>query len=281
MMDLTKLSIGAMAKLNHVTEQTLRLYDKIGLLGPQHIDPQTGYRYYTIGQSMTLDMILYYKHMGFSLEQIKEEINKSIDSPMQINLEKRNAEISAEIKRLQMCQKSIERMLRKSRKYISLPRTGEIFLEYVKERKIIIYRTDYNILDSDYNHYQYALRLLKNYLYEINFPMIYFYNAGTIIRNKYLNTSSLFSNEIYLLIDENADYYPNDISIEMIPQGTYLSMCCSRFNQEKVYATMLLEEVRRKGYQIDGDYICEVISELPKNDDQQQQFYYKIQIKIR
>lgn len=34
-MDLQKLSIGQMAELNHVSEQTLRLYDKEGLLVPR------------------------------------------------------------------------------------------------------------------------------------------------------------------------------------------------------------------------------------------------------
>ena len=43
-MDLQKLSIGQMAELNHVSEQTLRLYDKEGLLVPRCVDPVTGYR---------------------------------------------------------------------------------------------------------------------------------------------------------------------------------------------------------------------------------------------
>ena len=33
-MELQQLSIGQMAKLNHVSEQTLRLYDKMDLLKP-------------------------------------------------------------------------------------------------------------------------------------------------------------------------------------------------------------------------------------------------------
>ncbi|WP_434369237.1 MerR family DNA-binding transcriptional regulator [Peribacillus frigoritolerans] len=45
-----KLSIGEMAKLRGVTVDTLRHYDKIGLLKPFHIDPETGYRYYSISQ---------------------------------------------------------------------------------------------------------------------------------------------------------------------------------------------------------------------------------------
>ena len=37
-MDTKKLTIGQMAKLNHITKQTLRLYDKKGLLKPAYID---------------------------------------------------------------------------------------------------------------------------------------------------------------------------------------------------------------------------------------------------
>ena len=45
-MDLQKLTIGQMAELNHISEQTLRLYDRVGLLKPRYIDRATGYRYY-------------------------------------------------------------------------------------------------------------------------------------------------------------------------------------------------------------------------------------------
>ena len=34
-MDLEKLTIGQMAELNHVSEQTLRLYDREGLMKPR------------------------------------------------------------------------------------------------------------------------------------------------------------------------------------------------------------------------------------------------------
>jgi effector-binding domain-containing protein len=43
-----KLTIGQMAKLNHVSEQTLRYYDKIQLLQPDNVNNENGYRYYSI-----------------------------------------------------------------------------------------------------------------------------------------------------------------------------------------------------------------------------------------
>ncbi len=274
-MELDQISIGKMAELNQVSEQTLRLYDKIGLLKPQVINQKTGYRYYTIGQSATLDMIQYYKHMGFSLKQIQEEL-ANIDS-MQQNLKKRYNEIEAEIKRLELCKRSIQRSMDNYNRYLTMPRVGEVFLEYFPSRKIIVYNTGYNILDYDYKHYEYNLRLLKNHLLNINFPMVYFCNAGTIIRKQHLSSSHLHSDEIFLLTDEASSDYA---SVEVIPQGSYLSMCCSGFTNEKDYATALLAEVSRRNYRIDGDYFCEVISEYSTNNEQERQFFYKIQVKV-
>ena len=65
-MDLQKLSIGQMAELNHVSEQTLRLYDKEGLFVPRCVDPVTGYRYYHITQSARLDLIQNMKVYGMT-----------------------------------------------------------------------------------------------------------------------------------------------------------------------------------------------------------------------
>lgn len=49
-MDLQRLTIGQMAQLNHISEQTLRLYDREGLLKAQEVDLKSGYRYYHILQ---------------------------------------------------------------------------------------------------------------------------------------------------------------------------------------------------------------------------------------
>ena len=41
-----KLTIGQMAKMNHTTISTLRLYDKLGILKPIYVNPNSNYRYY-------------------------------------------------------------------------------------------------------------------------------------------------------------------------------------------------------------------------------------------
>lgn len=62
--------IGLFSKMNHVTIKTLHHYDTIGLLKPYKIDAETGYRYYTLGQSYTLHRINALKNIGFGLDDI-------------------------------------------------------------------------------------------------------------------------------------------------------------------------------------------------------------------
>ncbi len=76
-------SIGELAKLQNISRQTFIFYDKIGLFCPAYIDPENGYRYYNINQLDTLDAICIMKRIGFSLNEIKENM-KSFTSDRSI-----------------------------------------------------------------------------------------------------------------------------------------------------------------------------------------------------
>ncbi len=66
-----KYTIGETAVLLGVSTQTLRYYDKIGLLPPKYIDEETGYRFYSYNQFHYIDKIKYLQGFGLSLEEIK------------------------------------------------------------------------------------------------------------------------------------------------------------------------------------------------------------------
>ena len=61
------MSIGKMADINHLSVATLRLYDKIGLIKPEYVDAETGYRFYDIRQNARLDMTCIYERFGYEL----------------------------------------------------------------------------------------------------------------------------------------------------------------------------------------------------------------------
>src|SRR5262249_56689758 len=64
------IKIGDFSRLGRVSIVALRHYDDLGLLKPASIDPETGYRYYTVEQLSRLHRILALKELGFSLEQV-------------------------------------------------------------------------------------------------------------------------------------------------------------------------------------------------------------------
>lgn len=64
------LSIGEFSRICGVSTKTLRYYDETGLLTPDEINPENGYRYYAISQMKTVLFINRLKGYGFSLDAI-------------------------------------------------------------------------------------------------------------------------------------------------------------------------------------------------------------------
>jgi len=76
--------IGDFSRLTQVTVKALRHYDRLGLLAPESIDPETGYRYYSGAQVSRLNRIRALKDLGFSLEQIGQLLDADL-SPAQLH----------------------------------------------------------------------------------------------------------------------------------------------------------------------------------------------------
>ncbi|MGC1739730.1 MerR family transcriptional regulator, partial [Mycobacterium sp.] len=53
----TNVSVGQFATMTHLSVKTLHHYHDVGLLEPVHVDPQTGYRYYSLDQLPTAQLI--------------------------------------------------------------------------------------------------------------------------------------------------------------------------------------------------------------------------------
>ena len=68
------LSIGEFSKICSVSAKTLRYYAETGLLEPEKIDPENGYRYYSVDQLETMLFINRLKSYSFSLDEIKNII---------------------------------------------------------------------------------------------------------------------------------------------------------------------------------------------------------------
>jgi len=93
-------TIGDFAGLGRVSVRMLRHYDAIGLIRPAHVDPHSGYRYYTAAQLRVLNRVIALKDLGFTLQQVKSMIEDKVE-PTELRgmLRLRRAELAAQVER--------------------------------------------------------------------------------------------------------------------------------------------------------------------------------------
>ncbi len=70
-----KWTIGEVAKLFDVSTDTLRYYEKIGIISP-HKSDENGYRYYSYDEIVVLMDILFFRNMELSVKDIRNIITK-------------------------------------------------------------------------------------------------------------------------------------------------------------------------------------------------------------
>ena len=98
------LSIGEFSKICQVSTKTLRYYAEIGLILPNEINYENGYRYYSIEQLETMLFIKRLKSYNFSLEQIKVilQAEEFKDEKLYLSLIEKRKEIDKQVQELNM-----------------------------------------------------------------------------------------------------------------------------------------------------------------------------------
>lgn len=108
--------IGQLAGIYKISGKTLRYYDELGLLKPQHVDSMTGYRYYTSSQIPVLNEIFLLKEMGLSLKEITYLMQREEDNDSTVLkgvLELKQMELDREIHELHQKRQTIELLKKK------------------------------------------------------------------------------------------------------------------------------------------------------------------------
>lgn len=99
------MTIKDFASLCGCSTQTLRYYDKIGLLKPVRVDPWSGYRYYGKQQSIAFVKIKNLQAADFTIEEIKELLTMS-DKQVYEAFEQKIAEQTRKLERIKEIQQS-------------------------------------------------------------------------------------------------------------------------------------------------------------------------------
>lgn len=122
------LSIGEFSKICRVSTKTLRYYEEIGLILPGEINPENGYRYYSIDQLETMLFIIRLKSYHFSLEEIKQMLESG-----ELREEKLYAALTQKREDMKKQLREQEKSLRQLEGDITNLRNGKPILSYLDE----------------------------------------------------------------------------------------------------------------------------------------------------
>ena len=104
--------IGDVAKMFSLSVGTLRHYEKIGLLSPEYIDPETGYRYYSTRQFECLNTIRYLRVLDTPLDQIADFLkNREVDHIQELLRQQKEA-VRSKQRELEIIERKIDNRLR-------------------------------------------------------------------------------------------------------------------------------------------------------------------------
>lgn len=122
------MSIGEFSKICEVSAKTLRYYDEIELIRPNEINPENGYRYYSIEQLETMLFINRLKSYNFSLDEIKSVITseKEQDEILYYELNQKKKEFE---KHIQSVKKTVEQL----KKDIMTLKQGKSIMSYLDD----------------------------------------------------------------------------------------------------------------------------------------------------
>ena len=105
-------TIGEISALTGLSSHALRYYDKIGLVRPEAVNDQTGYRLYSYLQLFTLDWIRHLQLLGFKLDQIREILSDTSAQTLVRHLSQRRQELDGEIRKLEMLRDAVDYYLK-------------------------------------------------------------------------------------------------------------------------------------------------------------------------
>ena len=219
-------SIGEAAKAAHTTNETLRHYDRIGLVKPSKKDEWTNYRYYTEQDIVRLNTVRALQLMDLSLQEIKtvleyDDLEKIIDFLAQAEkkADEKMAALQYSKSKIQLAKADYESKLQRQQKFNSS------FVKDYPERVILLSDTlEVPTLDNLWNYLSHFYEKVTPALEaQFSFEDL----AGIYTEN---GMTRLFA----VCMD-----YVNIDGIKVLPKGKYLCANCTEENREQTLRKLI------------------------------------------
>lgn len=237
-------SIGEAAKVVHTTSETLRHYDRIGLVKPSKKDEWTNYRYYTGQDIVRLNTVRALQLMDLPLQEIKkvleyDDLEKIIDFLAQAEkkADEKIAALQYSKSKIQLAKADFERKLQGRQK------TSGIFLKDYPKRVILLSDTlEVPTLDN-----------LWNYLG-------HFYDKVTPAlkeRFSFEDLAGIYTENGITRLFAVCIRYADIDGLKILPEGKYLCAACTEDNREQMLRQLI--HTARTEYGAEPEFTVQLI----------------------
>lgn len=220
--------IGEVAKMFHLSVGSLRHYEKIGLLQPEYIDVETGYRYYSTRQFECLNTIRYLRVLDMPLAQIADFLkNRDVAKMKEMLCQQREAVIRKQ-KDLQIIERKINNRLQQLESALCSD-LDVVRIVQAQKRRIAWIRNDISI--SSYLDLETSIRQLEDQQRE---ALVFLGKVGVGIAREKLQQKQYDSYDMVFLLLDKEDSYQG--SVTELPEETCVSIrFCGSHREAPIY----------------------------------------------
>lgn len=272
-----RLLIGQMAKLNHTTLATLRHYDKVGILSPVYVNPETGYRYYDVQQCLVFHMIQHHKALNMSLKEIKEILRRNDYDFLEQIYKKKLDEVNQALAEFEFRKEELERMMKGADHFCHRPPNGFIQMgfitaEYVYEKKAVRNYVLEDIGSVIYDASSIEGQLIKSGFTEgyLNYPFVTL--SLDDIKHLRYRTEKLG----IIVQGKNREA----VGVEQLPSSTSVFVYFEDFSKLRTYAEQVIAFCHDHNYTPAGDMMCRLMGVLHLDDFKKTSEVYRLSIPV-
>jgi len=243
--DKKLFQIGDVARMFHISTGSLRHYEQAGLLKPEYIDQDTGYRYYSVRQSEILNTIRYLRALDMPLEQIDDFLkNRDIDV-IEDKLMKQKELVARKQRELAIIEQKIEHRLDQLRDAMNSE------LDVIQLKKVsscrIVWLKD-SLRPKSYLDLEYAIRRLEENQTE---SVVFLGKVGVGISKENLLAGRFDQYDSVFLVLDAEDSYKG--TVEQHPEELCVSMCfCGSHKEAGAHYEKMMEYIEKHKMEVTG-----------------------------
>ncbi len=265
-----KFLIGELAKLFNISTDTIRHYDKKGLLKPE-LNNENSYRYYDVRDFFKLSRILFFKSLDISLEEIKNYLHNKNTENLLVLLKRKEKEANSKVQHWMALEKKLKAK-------IDIIESAKKDLNTVRIKMMPARSGIYLKIKKEDNHYETKKMFNDNKQYIAMSSWLVDGQIYTSLQKEDLENHIFNKFSYFIELAFNEDILKPEIT--KLPEGEYacISFLGPYKDMKKHYET-LIKWIEINGYKIAGNSIEKNIVDYDFSD-LEDEYISEIQIPI-